>query len=76
MEYEMPTHQVYPDAYTFTELMTISRNFEISIGLFQMMCEKKISPNDRVYRVISGLAGNDENKQNIFKELWQNQKRN
>jgi pentatricopeptide repeat protein len=72
MEEEMPALQIKPDVYTFNELMTISRNFEIAIGLFQLMCEKKIFPNERIYGVLSALAGNDENKQKKLKAIWDN----
>ena len=72
MEIEMPAEQVEPDSYTFTQLMTISRNFEIAIGLFQIMCKKNILLNDYTYRKLLALAGKDEDKQKRFKELWDN----
>jgi len=69
LQLEMPIQFVNPDVVTYTQLMNISRNFDIAINLFNEMCMNNIYPNDRTYGVLEVLAGTDSNKQNKLDEL-------
>jgi len=72
LQEEMPSQNVKPNSRTYTQLMTISRNFDIAIELFKEMCEKKIYPNYSTYRTLSALVGDNIEKQKMLNELWNN----
>ena len=69
MQYEMPGQKLKPDVVTYTELMSISRNFDIAIGLFEEMCRKKIQANEHTLRILTSLAGENMNNQNKLKKM-------
>ena len=72
MQIEMPKQNLKPDVITYTQLMNISKNFDIAIGLFEEMCKVNISPNQHTYRVLEALAGKDNNKLSRLINLWNN----
>jgi len=47
--------KVKPDVVTYTQLMNISRNFQIASALLEEMVENGIQPNDRTFQVLKDL---------------------
>lgn len=51
----MTDAKVKPNVVTYTQLMSISRNFQIASALLEEMVENGIQPNDRTFQVLKAL---------------------
>lgn len=65
---EMKSKNVLPDVITYSQLMTKSRDFDVSLKLLSEMLENNIKPNEIIYKKISRMAGNNKEKKEKLTE--------
>ncbi|MDD2488717.1 MAG: hypothetical protein PHD62_04560 [Bacteroidales bacterium] len=68
---EMKSKNVLPDVITYSQLMTKSRDFDVSLKLLSEMLENNIKPNEIIYKKISRMAGNNKEKKEKLTETIQ-----